>query len=98
MHMRNVYVYAQLCVVCIMYRYIFSSKLATVTPQRRAQQPPQLRNQHFVLKTPIQPPFPAGLQTVVLGTDCFWGSEKMFWKLPGVYSTAVGYAAAQGRP
>eukprot|EP00667_Euglena_gracilis_P010414 EG_transcript_10588 len=55
--------------------------------------PMQLRNQHFVLKTPIQPPFPAGLQTVVLGTGCFWGSEKMFWKLPGVYSTAVGYAA-----
>jgi len=52
----------------------------------------QVVNEHYVLKTPIQPPFPAGLETVVFGTGCFWGTEKMFWKLPGVYSTAVGYA------
>jgi peptide methionine sulfoxide reductase MsrA len=35
---------------------------------------------------------------VVFGTGCFWGTEKMFWKVPGVYSTAVGYAAEQGLP
>ncbi len=47
---------------------------------------------HFVLGTPLKPPFPAGLQTAVVGMGCFWGAERVFWKLPGVYTTAVGYA------
>jgi peptide-methionine (S)-S-oxide reductase len=47
---------------------------------------------HFVLGTPIQPPFPEGTETAVLGLGCFWGAEKIFWQLPGVYTTAVGYA------
>jgi peptide-methionine (S)-S-oxide reductase len=38
------------------------------------------------------PPFPAGMREVVFGLGCFWGAEQLFWKLPGVYSTAVGYA------
>ena len=41
----------------------------------------------------IKPPFPAGLQTAMFGLGCFWGAERKFWQLPGVYSTAVGYAA-----
>jgi len=53
----------------------------------------QIINEHFILKTPIEGPFPEGLETIVFGTGCFWGTEKMFWKIPGVYSTAVGYAA-----
>src|SRR5262249_46341605 len=40
----------------------------------------------------IVPPFPAGLREAVFGLGCFWGAEKLFWQLPGVYSTAVGYA------
>jgi peptide-methionine (S)-S-oxide reductase len=40
----------------------------------------------------IQPPFPAGLATAVFGMGCFWGAEQQFWTLPGVWSTAVGYA------
>ena len=40
----------------------------------------------------IQPPFPAGMETAVFGLGCFWGAERKFWQLPGVYSTAVGYA------
>ena len=49
--------------------------------------------EHFVNGNPIQPPFPAGLEMAMVGLGCFWGAERMFWKLPGVYSTAVGYAA-----
>jgi peptide-methionine (S)-S-oxide reductase len=47
---------------------------------------------HFVLDTPIEPPNPAGFQEVVLGLGCFWGAERMFWKLDGVHTTEVGYA------
>ena len=49
--------------------------------------------QHFVLKTPLKPPFPAGLEEAVFGLGCFWGAERKFWQLAGVYSTSVGYAA-----
>jgi peptide-methionine (S)-S-oxide reductase len=48
--------------------------------------------QHFVNRNRIVPPFPDGLQRAVFGMGCFWGAEKKFWQLPGVYSTAVGYA------
>mmetsp|Transcript_14467 Transcript_14467/g.28888 ORF Transcript_14467/g.28888 Transcript_14467/m.28888 type:complete len:254 (+) Transcript_14467:189-950(+) len=49
-------------------------------------------NTHFVLKTPLRPPFPENIQVIVFGTGCFWGTEKGFWRMPGVFSTAVGYA------
>src|SRR6266508_6748950 len=48
---------------------------------------------HFVNKHSLEPPFPEGLQRAVFGMGCFWGAEKKFWQLDGVYSTAVGYAA-----
>jgi peptide-methionine (S)-S-oxide reductase len=48
---------------------------------------------HFVSGNRIVPPFPAGLAQAMFGLGCFWGAEKQFWKTPGVYSTAVGYAA-----
>jgi peptide-methionine (S)-S-oxide reductase len=47
---------------------------------------------HEVLGTPLQGPFPPGLEIAVFGLGCFWGAERLFWQLPGVYSTAVGYA------
>jgi peptide-methionine (S)-S-oxide reductase len=49
-------------------------------------------NRHFVNGNPIQPPFPAGMGLALFGMGCFWGAERLFWQLPGVYSTAVGYA------
>lgn len=50
-------------------------------------------NRHFVNGHPIQPPFPTGMETAVFGMGCFWGAERRFWQQPGVYTTAVGYAA-----
>jgi peptide-methionine (S)-S-oxide reductase len=47
---------------------------------------------HTVLGHPLTPPFPAGIETVQLGLGCFWGAERLFWQLPGVWTTAVGYA------
>jgi peptide-methionine (S)-S-oxide reductase len=47
---------------------------------------------HFVLGTPIGPPFPGGTEQAIFGMGCFWGAERMFWKAPGVYTTAAGYA------
>src|SRR5689334_4193410 len=49
-------------------------------------------DRHAVLGTPLTPPFPEGIQTIQLGLGCFWGAERLFWQLPGVYTTAVGYA------
>jgi peptide-methionine (S)-S-oxide reductase len=48
---------------------------------------------HFVNQAPLEPPFPAGSELALFGMGCFWGAERMFWKLPGVISTSVGYAA-----
>lgn len=47
---------------------------------------------HYVNARPLVPPFPAGHETVVFGLGCFWGAERKFWQLPGVFTTAVGYA------
>ena len=49
--------------------------------------------QHFVNGNPLKGPFPAHLRQAVFGLGCFWGAERKFWQLPGVYTTAVGYAA-----
>jgi len=47
---------------------------------------------HLVLGTPMTPPFPDGMEQIVLGMGCFWGAERFFWRLDGVYTTAVGYS------
>lgn len=47
---------------------------------------------HEVLGTPLQPPFPASYEVAVFALGCFWGAERLFWQLDGVYSTAAGYA------
>ena len=48
---------------------------------------------HAVLGTPMAPPFPGDTESIVLGLGCFWGAERIFWQLPGVHTTAVGYGA-----
>ena len=47
---------------------------------------------HEVLGTPLNGPFPAGVETAIFGMGCFWGAERLFWQADGVYTTAVGYA------
>jgi len=58
----------------------------------RADEMP-LPDRHFVLGTPLKPPFPDGMRRAVFGLGCFWGAERRFWSEPGVYTTAAGYAA-----
>ena len=60
-------------------------------PGREARMP--VPAAHFVNGHPLQPPFPDGLRRAMFGMGCFWGAERKFWQLPGVYTTAVGYAA-----
>lgn len=54
--------------------------------------PLQVPENHFVTGRRIVEPFPVGLKEVTFGLGCFWGAERKFWQLPGVYSTSVGYA------
>jgi peptide-methionine (S)-S-oxide reductase len=58
----------------------------------RPERPFAVPERHFVLGTPLEPPFPAGVEQVVFGMGCFWGAERKFWTADGVYTTAVGYA------
>src|SRR3954449_4915620 len=58
----------------------------------RAQPAFSVPKRHAVLGTPLEPPFPEGTSTAVFGLGCFWGAERLFWQIPGVYTTAVGYA------
>src|SRR5436853_12174 len=60
-------------------------------PGRDARMP--VPEAHFVNHHRLQPPYPAGVSTAMFALGCFWGAERKFWKLNGVYSTAVGYAA-----
>ncbi len=55
-------------------------------------EPIQLVDRHFVLGNPLKPPFPPRMRRAVFGMGCFWGAERLFWTMQGVYSTAVGYA------
>ncbi|NJR65503.1 MAG: peptide-methionine (S)-S-oxide reductase MsrA [Leptolyngbyaceae cyanobacterium CRU_2_3] len=74
----------------------FGKKLSLPSPDQtlpgRAE-PMAVPAQHFVNGNPLKPPFPAGLEKVVLGLGCFWGAERKFWQQDGVFTTAVGYAA-----
>ena len=63
---------------------------ADALPGRDATMPVAAAN--LVLGTPMTPPFPDGMQQIVVGMGCFWGAERKFWQLPGVFTTAVGYA------
>ncbi len=75
---------------------LFSRKSEMVTPESalagRTDQMMPIPGTHTVLGTPLQGPWPDGIETAVFGLGCFWGAEKLFWQIPGVYSTAVGYA------
>jgi peptide-methionine (S)-S-oxide reductase len=59
-------------------------------PGRSKEMP--VPDRHYVLGTPLKPPFPDGYESAVFGMGCFWGAERKFWEADGVYTTAVGYA------
>ena len=70
-------------------------KSEMVTPEQALPgrtEPMHVPDAHFVNGHPLQAPFPEGMQTAVVAMGCFWGAEKEFWELDGVYTTAVGYA------
>lgn len=77
--------------------YLFARKKAAMPSPSEAlpgrDEAIAVPTRHFVLGTPLKPPFPAGTETIVMGLGCFWGAERKFWQLPGAVSTAVGYAA-----
>ncbi len=58
----------------------------------RTDQTMPVPDEHFVLGTPLVGPWPAGHEIAVFGMGCFWGAERLFWQMKGVYSTAVGYS------
>jgi peptide-methionine (S)-S-oxide reductase len=76
-------------------KLLYGNKMNAVSseealPGREAEIP--VPDRHDVLGTPLRPPFPEGLEQAVFGLGCFWGAERLFWELDGVYTTAVGYA------
>src|SRR5436309_2668501 len=75
--------------------FLFTKNAEMVTPENALpgrDTPMEVPDRHDVLGTPMKPPFPEGMQRLVVGMGCFWGAERVFWQAPGVYTTAVGYA------
>ena len=76
--------------------FLFKDKTRMIGSERalpgRAERPFEIPATHFVLGTPLEPPFPEGVETAVFGLGCFWGAERAFWQLPGVFTTAAGYS------
>jgi peptide-methionine (S)-S-oxide reductase len=75
--------------------FLFREKTKLIEPDRALpgrDTPIPVPARHEVLGTPIAPPFPEQMEQLVVGMGCFWGAERVFWQLDGVYTTAVGYA------
>lgn len=74
----------------------FTSKQKTMPSRDEAlpgrSQRARVPERHAVIGHPLAPPYPEGLQTATFGLGCFWGAERKFWSLPGVWTTAAGYA------
>ena len=74
---------------------LFSRHKTTMPSQDEAlpgrPTPMPVPDRHFVLDAPLRPPYPAGLEVADFGLGCFWGAERVFWQLEGVYTTTVGY-------
>ena len=74
----------------------FGKKLVIPTAEEALpgrSQPMPVPDKHYVNGNPLKPPYPDGLEMAMFGMGCFWGAERKFWQLDGVFTTAVGYAA-----
>ena len=75
---------------------LFAKKSALIKPSDalagRDVRPFDVPASHFVLGTPVEQPFPPGIELAMFGMGCFWGAERVFWTATGVFTTAVGYA------
>jgi len=79
---------------------LFSEKVSLPTPEEALpgrDQAMQIADFHVVSHHRIKPPFPEHMAQALFGLGCFWGAERKFWSLPGVYTTAVGYAGGYTR-
>jgi peptide-methionine (S)-S-oxide reductase len=79
-----------------MWSYLASKKLKLPSPGEALpgrSEKMTVPARHFVLGSPLEPPFPEGMELAMFGMGCFWGAEKKFWQKKGVFSTSVGYAA-----
>ena len=79
--------------------FAFMKKMKSLLPAAstlpgRAEKLP-VPERHLISGHALTPPFPEGMERAVFGMGCFWGAERMFWQIPGVYSTAVGYAGGE---
>lgn len=76
--------------------FAFMKKMTRLLPDestlRGRSAPVPVPEKHFVNGHRLAPPYPDGMQLAQFGMGCFWGAERLFWQVPGVYSTAVGYA------
>jgi peptide-methionine (S)-S-oxide reductase len=78
--------------------FLFGLGKKTSLPSREEalpgrNEPLPISKTHYVNGNPLKPPYPDGLEVAMFGMGCFWGAERKFWQLEGVYITAVGYAA-----
>lgn len=75
--------------------FLNEGKIQMVTPDKALpgrDRPMPVENRHYVNGNPVCPPFPEGMELAMFGMGCFWGVERIFWSLDGVFTTAVGYA------
>jgi peptide-methionine (S)-S-oxide reductase len=76
--------------VFLRYKKLEMPAAEQALPGRDTQMP--VADRHTVLDTPLRGPWPIGYEVAIFGMGCFWGAERIFWRLPGVHSTSVGYA------